>query len=84
MYGYGLIKKLDIVSNGIFKFKEGTLYPILHNLEKKGFIESFWSTPESARKRKYYQLTKKGTLQMQEKEEEWNLFSKAVSDVLCF
>lgn len=84
LYGYGMIKKLDLISNGLFKFKEGTLYPILHNLEKKMYIESFWVTPDTGRKRKYYKLTKKGILQMAEKEEEWNLFSRAVSDVLNY
>ena len=82
MYGYGMIKKLEILSKGTFKFKEGTLYPILHNLEKGGYVESFWQTPESGRRRKYYQLTKKGTVQLKAKEEEWNAFSKAVNDVL--
>ena len=82
MYGYGMIKKLELLSNGTFKFKEGTLYPILHNLEKKGYIESFWQSPESGRKRKYYQLTTKGNSVMKEKQEEWVAFSQAVTDVL--
>ena len=44
MYGYGMIKEIENKSGGVFLFKEGTLYPILHDLEKNKFIESFWDS----------------------------------------
>ena len=53
MYGYKMIKEIEGKSNGVFIFKEGTLYPILHDLEKKKLIESYWEV-ENGRRRKYY------------------------------
>lgn len=82
MYGYEMIKEIDVTSNGIFAFKEGTLYPILHTLESDGFIESFWREGETKRKRKYYSITKSGKKYLKTKEEEWNLFENTVNRVL--
>ncbi len=82
MYGYQMIKEIDKKSSGVFKFKEGTLYPILHSLESEGFIESYWDESEGNRKRKYYQITKKGKGHMEEKQQEWTTFRSAVDKVL--
>ena len=82
MYGYEIIKEIDKKSNGIFNFKEGTLYPILHSLEADQIIESYWSEGEGARKRKYYKITDKGKLYIKEKKEEWSTFRTAVDKVL--
>ena len=82
MYGYQIIKELEMKSNGEFSFKEGTLYPILHRLEADGIIESFWSESESNRKRKYYKLTKKGKEALNKKQEEWQAFSDAVENIV--
>lgn len=82
MYGYEIIKEIDKKSNGIFNFKEGTLYPILHSLEADEIIEAYWSEGEGARKRKYYKITDKGKLYIKEKKEEWATFRTAVDKVL--
>lgn len=82
MYGYEIIKVIELKSNGVFSFKEGTLYPILHALEGKSMIESFWNESEGGRKRKYYKITEKGRLQMEEKKVEWSLFHKTVNKIL--
>lgn len=82
LYGYGIIKKISLISNGIFEFKEGTLYPILHALEKNGDIVSYWSTEGEGRKRKYYKITENGTKQLAEKTTEWQSFSNMVQSVL--
>lgn len=81
MYGYGMIKNFEIMSKGTFKFKEGTLYPLLHSLEKKGFIESYWDKNDG-RKRKYYRITDLGVKQMAAKEVEWQEFSSALNGIL--
>jgi DNA-binding PadR family transcriptional regulator len=83
MYGYGLIKKFDLLSNGTFQFKEGTLYPILHALEKKGYIKSYWAVGDG-RKRKYYDITEDGLAQLQVKTQEWVSFSRALNGILEF
>jgi PadR family transcriptional regulator, regulatory protein PadR len=82
MYGYEIIKVMETKSSGIFSFKEGTLYPILHSLEADGIIEAYWNDSEEGRKRKYYKITDKGRLHMEEKKEEWSVFSKTVDKVL--
>ena len=81
MYGYKMIKQIENKSNGVFIFKEGTLYPILHDLEKKKFIESFWEV-ENGRRRKYYKITKKGLKELESRESEWQVFSKTMNLVL--
>lgn len=82
MYGYEIIKEMDRKSNGIFEFKEGTLYPLLHGLESKGFLESYWDKGQGNRKRKYYSITSKGEKYIKAKKEEWNVFSKTVNRII--
>lgn len=82
MYGYLMIKEIDKKSGGVFAFKEGTLYPILHSLEAEGMIESYWSGNEGSRQRKYYRITKQGRLHLHEKQKEWTIFRSAVDKVL--
>ena len=81
MYGYGMIKNFEILSKGTFQFKEGTLYPLLHNLEKKGFIESYWDELEG-RRRKYYRITKDGKKGLEDRKSEWEEFSQAMNLIL--
>lgn len=82
MYGYEMIKEIERRSNGVFSFKEGTLYPILHALESENIIESYWDDNESNRKRKYYNITSKGKLHLKAKQEEWSVYRSAVEKVL--
>lgn len=81
LYGYGMIKEIENKSQGVFLFKEGTLYPILHDLEKNNFIESFWNV-ENVRRRKYYKITTKGLKELKKRESEWKIFSKTMDFVL--
>ena len=82
MYGYEMIKEIELKSKNVFSFKEGTLYPILHSLENESYIESYWDSSQGARKRKYYKITDSGKKILLEKEQEWKLFSSTVNDVL--
>lgn len=82
MYGYQMIKELEERSENIFSLKEGTLYPILHNLEKDGAIESFEKVSETGRMRKYYHITKNGRKVLAQKQDEWSTFRGAVEKVL--
>lgn len=82
MYGYQMIKELEGRSESVFSLKEGTLYPILHNLEKEGAIESFERAAETGRIRKYYHLTKEGSKVLQLKKTEWDTFQGAVNKVM--
>lgn len=81
MYGYEMIKDLKEKSENVFELKEGTLYPILHSLEEKQLITSYWDE-STAKKRKYYAITEKGKKQLKDQKEEWNVFSKSINRVL--
>ena len=81
-YGYEMIALLEATSNEVFQMKEGTLYPILHNLEKKGFVRAYSKESPGGRTRRYYQLTDKGARQLAEEKEQWEAFSGAVKTVL--
>ena len=81
MYGYQMIRKLSEKSNDVFELQEGTLYPILHGLEEKGFISSYWDDT-TGNKRKYYTITKKGKNKLKEKKEEWSVFSSGINQVI--
>lgn len=83
MYGYQMIKEIEKKSSGVFMFKEGTLYPILHSLEAHGMVESYWWGNEGSRQRKYYRITNKGNHCLKEKEQEWVTFRSAVDKILA-
>ena len=88
MYGYQLLQELDRRSNGIFKMKEGTLYPVLYRLEDDGFITSLWEEPDrnSPDKRpvprKYYQITKSGLKEFKILISDLNNLIKAISLII--
>lgn len=81
-YGYELIKEIERTSGGALSLKEGTLYPILHSLEKEGAIESYWVEKADTRKRKYYRLTKEGKVLLKERTREWKDFREVMDQVL--
>ncbi len=81
MYGYQIIKTVEAASEDVFQMNEGTLYPILHSLEKEGHLTSYLCEVEG-RQRKYYKITDKGLKQFAEKKKEWKTFSTAVESVL--
>jgi PadR family transcriptional regulator, regulatory protein PadR len=82
MYGYEVIQVVNDRTDGEFRWKEGTLYPVLHRLAGGGFLATEWQTGETGKKRKYYRLTSKGKTRAASKLAEWEAFSKSVSAVL--
>ena len=81
MYGYMMIEELSKKSDDTFLLKAGTLYPLLHAMEEKGFVTSY-ETSNNGRQRKYYSITKKGKGHLKEKKQEWKQYSSAVDKVL--
>ena len=81
MYGYEMIETLREKSQNVFELKAGTLYPLLHNMEEKGYVESY-EQEVSGKTRKYYALTKAGKKQLKVKEAEWKEYTEAVAGVL--
>lgn len=82
MYGYEMIEVLREKSQNVFELKAGTLYPLLHALEEKAYVESY-EEEVIGKVRKYYSITKNGRMQLEEKQEQWKLYSKAVTNVLA-
>lgn len=82
MYGYQIIQELQVRSDNVFSLKEGTLYPLLHSMEKSKFLETFWEQTESGRKRKYYRITKLGRKELASQLAQWDTFSEAVHKVV--
>ncbi|MDR7870789.1 MAG: helix-turn-helix transcriptional regulator [Tissierellaceae bacterium] len=82
MYGYEIIRELELRSDNSFQLKEGTLYPVLHKLENMGYVESYRAKGDAGRDRKYYQLTKKGNKQLVEEKQQWKVFTQSVEKVV--
>lgn len=81
-YGYELIRRLEASSGGAFVFAEGTLYPVLHALERDQLITSTWVTATGARRRKYYHITDAGRVELARRLAEWQAFTRAVDAVV--
>lgn len=81
-YGYQITQELFNGSSEVFKLNEGTLYPILHTMEKEGLIKSYSKISEQGRLRKYYSITALGKVTLVAQVEEWKIFSSAVNSIL--
>lgn len=82
MHGYSVARLIKERSKQMFLVEEGALYPALHRLERKGWIESEWGLSENNRKAKFYQLTARGRAELRNELAEWNRYTKAVAGVL--
>ena len=81
-HGYQLALEIEERSQGLFKFNHGTLYPILHKLEKEGLIKGTWKEEGPKRKRKYYTLTAKGRRHLTGQKQAWSTFFHRLFDIL--
>ena len=70
-YGYQIIQKVKMISNGRLEWSDGMLYPVLHRLEKDGYIISQWKVSKEGRHRKYYRLTDKGREELEAEKRQW-------------
>ncbi|MBL7209276.1 MAG: helix-turn-helix transcriptional regulator [Dehalococcoidia bacterium] len=82
MYGYQIIRDLEKRSDGYFQFKEGTLYPALHRLEKARLIQGKWQKLPGGQERRYYHMTQKGQKALEERLAVWQDFSTAVDLIM--
>ncbi|MGO8704049.1 MAG: PadR family transcriptional regulator [Candidatus Brocadiia bacterium] len=81
-YGYEIVKLVNERTQGALQWKEGTLYPCLHQLESDGLLSSAWREAESGKQRKYYRITRKGRAELASRTEEWAAFSKTITALL--
>lgn len=86
MYGYEIVKVVNLRTGGRLEWKEGTLYPTLHKLEAEGLVKSRWEDAPAdeapGRQRKYYSITRKGAAELAARTSEWQEFTAAMKAVL--
>ena len=80
MYGYELVEALDRRSSGVLAMGQSTLYPLLYNLESKGFVKSEWREAKP-RRRKYYSLTSKGRTRLSTETDQWKALATAMQQL---
>lgn len=81
-HGYQIALEIEEKSEGLFKFNHGTLYPILHKLEKNGLIKGAWKQEGPKRKRKYYALTAKGRKYVKWQLSQWQAFKNYLFEIV--
>src|SRR5580658_3138518 len=81
-HGYDIAREVERRSENTFAFKHGTLYPILHGLEKDSLIASTWEHPEGERPRRVYSLTSAGEAKVSQCIDQWNEFARAMNRVI--
>ena len=81
-YGYQMTEELRRRSDKTFELKSGTLYPLLHTLEQKGYITAWEEASDSSRPRRYYHPTDTGRTHLAEPEQEWRTYADAMVKVL--
>ena len=81
-YGYEITQQVLKRSDGYFELKEGSLYPALHRMERRGLLESFWEDRETGRRRKFYRITAEGSRTLVTHREAWGEFVAGVNGVL--
>lgn len=82
LYGYQMIEELRRRSDDTFHLRAGTLYPLLHSLEEKGWVTAYEREASAGKPRRYYHLTEQGRAAFREKETAWNAYARAVGQVL--
>jgi PadR family transcriptional regulator, regulatory protein PadR len=82
MHGYGVARWLQQITGDVLRIEEGSLYPALHRMERRGWIASEWGLSENNRRAKYYKLTTSGRRQLRVESSSWSVFAQAVSKVL--
>jgi transcriptional regulator len=82
MHGWGISQRIQQVSKAVLRIQQGSLYPALHRLETRGWIDSVWGASENNRRAKYYRLTRAGRKQLRIETENWGRLAGAVALIL--
>ena len=72
-YGYAILKRVSELSSGELEWTDGMLYPVLHRLERLGFVEARWGKSETGRRRRYYRLTEEGRRRLKDQRRQWEV-----------
>ena len=82
LHGWAISERIQQVSSEVLQVRQGSLYPSLHRLERRGWIKARWGASENNRRAKYYELTKAGRKQLESEESAWKKLTAAVGRVL--
>ena len=82
VHGYGISQRIQQISKEILQVQQGSLYPALHRLKKRGWLEADWGESETGRQAKFYRLSAKGRKQLAVEEAGWNRLSEAVTLIM--
>src|SRR5437762_14190483 len=80
-HGWAISERLHQISSASLQIRQGSLYPALHRLERRGWIKARWSTSETNRRAKYYELTRKGRARLEARAGAWRKLAAAISQV---
>jgi PadR family transcriptional regulator, regulatory protein PadR len=81
-HGWAISERVQQISSDVLRIQQGSLYPALHRLERRGWIKARWGTSDNNRRAKYYELTKSGRRQLQIEKESWTRLTAAMAQVL--
>jgi transcriptional regulator len=81
-HGWAIAERLRQISSASLHIKQGSLYPALHRLERRGWIKARWGTSDNNRRAKYYELTKKGRARLDAETSAWRRLTAAIAQVL--
>jgi transcriptional regulator len=81
-HGWGISERVQQMSSDVLRIQQGSLYPALHRLERRGWVKARWGTSENNRRAKYYELTKAGRHQLAAEQDVWKKMTAAVAQVL--
>ena len=79
-YGYAILKRIDELSGGELEWTDGMLYPLLHRLDRLGYVEARWDSPWGGRRRRYYRITQAGRNALSEQRRQWEVVSGALQN----
>jgi len=79
-YGYAILKRIDELSGGELEWTDGMLYPLLHRLDRLGYVEARWESPQGGRRRRYYRITPAGRNALSEQRRQWEVVSSALQN----
>lgn len=82
MHGYAIAKEIEQRTAELLRFREGTLYPTLHEMEQKGWIQGRWESTDGGRERKVYSITAQGLRELEHRQLVWQKFRRAVEAVV--
>ena len=83
MHGWGISQRIQQMSSGVLEVNQGSLYPALHRVVKRGWLEASWGTSENNRRARFYRITALGKRQLAQETATWRLFSGAVEAILA-